>query len=75
MCTSHRPSLFSSLMMKDLNENNENDDYSSYFGDTSAKENSFKDSDSESPENIIEKSNDGHYGKVILIYIINQYIV
>ena len=69
MCTTNKSSVSSSLTngMKDLNENNENDDHSSYFdndnvSDKDKEANFFK--ELESHDNIKEKSNDGHYGKV-----------
>ena len=65
MCTTH-PSSISSSMYNDTKDLRENDDSSFYFDNASDKEkeeNFFKESDSESPDNIIEKSSDGHFGK------------
>ena len=65
MCTTH-PSSMSSSMCNDTKDQHENEDSSFYFDNPSDKEkeeNFFKESDSESPDNIIEKSNDGHFGK------------
>ena len=67
MCTTH-PSSISSSNGFNQKEYVENDNDSlSYFDNASDKEkeeNFFKELDSDSPENIIEKSKDGLFGKV-----------
>lgn len=67
MCTTH-PSSISSSNGFNQKEYVENDNDSlSYFDNASDKEkeeNFFKELDSDSPENIIEKSKDGQFGKV-----------
>ena len=67
MCTTH-PSSISSSNGFNQKEYVENDNDSlSYFDNASDKEkeeNFFKELDSDSPENIIEKSKDGQVGKV-----------
>ena len=67
MCTTHPSSISSSVgfNQKDYVEND--NDSLSYFDNASDKEkeeNFFKELDSDSPENIIEKSKDGQFGKV-----------
>ena len=71
MCTTHPSSISSSVgfNQKDYVEND--NDSLSYFDNASDKEkeeNFFKELDSDSPENIIEKSKDGQFGKVNYIF-------
>jgi len=69
MCTTHPSSISSS--MNNLKDYQENDvDSLSYFENTSDKdkEEAFFNTDSDSHDNVIEKSKDEHFGKVI-IYI------
>ena len=73
MCTTHPSSISSSVgfNQKDYVEND--NDSLSYFDNASDKEkeeNFFKELDSDSPENIIEKSKDGQFGKVNYIFFI-----
>ena len=70
MCTTHPSSISSS--MNNLKEYQENDiDSLSYFENTSdkEKEEAFFNLDSDSHDNVIEKSKDELYGKVF-IYIL-----
>ena len=71
MCTTH-PSSISSSKSNNIKEALENDNDSlSYFDNGSDQEKEdifFKEMDSDSPENIIEKSKDEHYGKVFNLY-------
>ena len=71
MCTTHPSSISSSVgfNQKDYVEND--NDSLSYFDNASDKEkeeNFFKELDSDSPENIIERSKDGQFGKVNYIF-------
>lgn len=69
MCTTHPSSISSS--MNNLKDYQENDiDSLSYFENTSdkEKEEAFFNMDSDSHDNVIEKSKDEHYGKVIIYY-------
>jgi hypothetical protein len=67
MCTTH-PSSISSSIGFNQKDNVENDNDSlSYFenqSDNEKEENYFKELDSDSHENIIDKSKDGQFGKV-----------
>ena len=69
MCTTHPSSISSS---NGINLKDGNDNYSiSDFDNASDKENEetfFKDIDSDSHDNLIEKSKDEHFGKVFHIY-------
>ena len=71
MCTTH-PSSISSSKSNNIKEALENDNDSlSYFDNGSDQEKEdmfFKEMDSDSPENIIEKSKDELYGKVFNLY-------
>ena len=73
MCTTH-PSSISSSTGNNFKDYIENDNDSlSYFDNASDKEkeeNFFKDIDSDSHDNVIEKSKDGHFGKVFKINIL-----
>ena len=73
MCTTH-PSSISSSTFNNFKEYIENDNDSlSYFdngSDQEKEENYFKDIDSDSHDNVIEKSKDGHFGKVFKINIL-----
>ena len=73
MCTTH-PSSISSSKSNNIKDALENDNDSlSYFDNGSDKEKEdmfFKEMDSDSPENIIEKSKDEHFGKVFKYIII-----
>ena len=67
MCTTHPSSISSSIgfNQKDYAEND--NDSLSYFenqSDNEKEENYFKELDSDSHENIIDKSKDGQFGKV-----------
>ena len=68
------PSSISSSKSNNLKEALENDNDSlSYFDNGSEQEKEdmfFKEMDSDSPENIIEKSKDEHFGKVYKLYYI-----
>lgn len=68
MCTTH-PSSISSSIGNNFKEYVENDNDSlSYFENASDKEKEdffFKENDSDSHDNVIEKSKDEHFGKVI----------
>lgn len=73
MCTTHPSSITSSAgnNFKDYIDND--NDSLSYFDNGSDKEkeeNYFKDLDSDSHENVIEKTKDGHFGKVFHYFII-----
>ena len=78
MCTTH-PSSISSSKSNKLKEGLDNDNDSlSYFDNESDKEKEdtfFKEMDSDSPENIIEKSKDEHFGKVFIYYYIIKFII
>ena len=78
MCTTH-PSSKSSSMGNNLKEYVENDNDSlSYFeggSDKEKEENFFKEMDSDSHDNVIEKSKDEHFGKVIPKYVFNYIII
>ena len=71
MCTTH-PSSISSTKSNNLKDALENDNDSiSYFDNESDQEKEdmfFKEVDSDSPEKIIEKSKDEHFGKVFHLY-------
>ena len=71
MCTTH-PSSISSSKSNNIKDALENDNDSlSYFDNGSEQEKEdmfFKEMDSDSPENIIEKSKDDHFGKVFNLY-------
>ena len=71
MYTTH-PSSVSSSLGFNLKDSGENDiDSLSYFDNISDKEkeeNYFKELDSDFHDNIVEKSEDGYYGKVFHIY-------
>ena len=74
MCTTHPSSISSSVgfNQKDYVEND--NDSLSYFDNASDKEkeeNFFKELDSDSPENIVERSKDGQFGKVNNIFFTN----
>ena len=69
MCTTNPSSISSS--MNNLKDYQENDiDSLSYFENTSdkEKEEAFFNMDSDSHDNVIEKSKDEHDGKVIIYY-------
>ena len=75
MCTTHPSSKSSSqrVILKDCLEN-DNDSYS-YFengSDKEKEENFFKEIDSYSHDNVVEKSKDEHFGKVFNLY--NKFI-
>jgi len=72
MCTTHPSSISSSVGVNlvDCIENEDNNSLS-YFDNASDKEkeeNYFKELDSDSHENIIDKSKDGQFGKVFYIF-------
>ena len=72
MCTTHPSSISSSVgfNQKDYVEND--NDSLSYFDNASDKEkeeNFFKELDLDSPENIVEKSKDGQFGRVNYIFL------
>ena len=69
MCTTHPSSISSS--MNNLKEYQDNDiDSLSCFENTSdkEKEEAFFNMDSDSHDNLIEKSKDEHFGKVIIYH-------
>ena len=79
MCTTH-PSSISSSMGNIYFIENDNDSlsYSDNGLDKEKEENFFKEIDSDSHDNIIERSKDEHYGKVFNIFnilIINIIII
>ena len=72
MCTTH-PSSISSSAGNNIKYYIENDNDSSYFengSDKEKEENYFKEVDSDFHENVIEKTKDGHFGKVFHLFII-----
>ena len=72
MCTTHPSSISSSngITLKDLGENDI--DSLSYFDNPSDEEKEeyfFKELDSDPHDNIVEKSKDGHFGKVFYNFL------
>ena len=70
MCTTHQSSISSSngINLKEVIANdNDSLSYSDNGSDKENEETFFKDIDSDSHDNLIEKSKDEHYGKVFHI--------
>lgn len=75
MCTTHPSSLSSSMDDKLQEIIDNNDDSISLENGSEKEELYFQDFDSDSHDNIIEKTKDGHFGKVYNFLIYNFYIV
>ena len=74
MCTTH-PSSISSGNIYFIENDNDSLSISDNGIDKEKEENFFKEIDSDSHDNIIEKSKDEHFGKVFNILIINIIII
>ena len=75
MCTTHPSSSSSMGHIYFIDNDNDSLSYSDNGIDKEKEENFFKEIDSDSHDNIIEKSKDEHFGKVFKILIINIIII